>query len=200
MASLRGSKISSLEDTLSACWVKLFAVGEPEAELNVASSNVFVPCEICGDCFPTPEDLHNHLRSKHANGPLGKHQCSYCPYSTDVRSHLVVHERTHTGHRPYVCHVCQKGFSCQSHLKDHLRIHTKQRPFRSHAVGPKGSQGGHRPFVCHLCPSSFLRRNHLQDHLRIHTNERPFGCEHCGQRFTQASNLARHRKIHADAF
>lgn len=171
-----------------------------EAELNAASSLVFIPCELCGDCFSAPEDLQAHLRSRHANGSLGKHQCSYCPYSTDSRSHLVVHERTHTGQRPYVCHVCRKGFSCQTHLKDHLRIHTNERPFSSHEDVQKRSHNGQRPFVCHLCPSSFLRRTHLQDHLRTHTKERPFGCEHCGQRFTQASNLARHRRTHTDAF
>ncbi|XP_077530395.1 uncharacterized protein LOC144142625 [Haemaphysalis longicornis] len=160
MASLRGS-ISPAENTLSA-----------KAELNAAPSNVFIPCDICGDCFSTQEDLRAHLRSRHGDGPHGKHQCSFCPYSTCSRTHL----------------------------RDHLRTHTKERPFRSHAAPLEGSQRVRRPYGCHLCPSSFSRRTHLEDHVRTHTKERPFGCEHCGQRFTQSSNLVRHRKTHARAF
>jgi uncharacterized Zn-finger protein len=35
-------------------------------------------------------------------------------------------------------------------------------------------------------------------HERTHTNEKPLECPTCGKRFSESSNLAKHRKIHGE--
>lgn len=60
--------------------------------------------------------------------PGSRHECSYCPYSSQSRTKVVLHERTHTGERPFACGVCGKAFVQQCNLIRHVRIHSKEKP------------------------------------------------------------------------
>ncbi|XP_075530060.1 uncharacterized protein LOC142563388 [Dermacentor variabilis] len=80
-----------------------------------------------------------------------RHRCIYCPYATRLRASLVVHERVHTGERPFRCHVCNRGFAHRSHVARHMRTHT-----------------GERPFSCPLCPAAFAQRSDVKVHMRTH--------------------------------
>ncbi|XP_070377148.1 uncharacterized protein [Dermacentor albipictus] len=88
-----------------------------------------------------------------AGSPPGalRHQCRFCPYATRHRGSLVLHERVHTGERPFRCHLCSRGFAHRSHVVRHLRTHTGERPFR-----------------CPLCPAAFSQRSNVKVHLRSH--------------------------------
>ncbi|KAH7973532.1 hypothetical protein HPB49_002123 [Dermacentor silvarum] len=80
-----------------------------------------------------------------------RHQCRFCPYASRHRGSLVLHERVHTGERPFRCHLCSRGFAHRSHVVRHLRTHTGERPFR-----------------CPLCPAAFSQRSNVKVHLRSH--------------------------------
>lgn len=53
---------------------------------------------------------------------------------------------------------------------------------------------GERPYVCEFCEKRFSDASTLHVHKRLHTNENPYVCHLCGRRTKQASNLRSHYK------
>ena len=84
---------------------------------------VCYPCKY-GDCPRTFRRLKT-LQDHHTHDHLGRSrfQCRFtgCGHSYQSRSNLVIHERTHTGERPFVCNVCRFSFASKGNLKKHER-------------------------------------------------------------------------------
>lgn len=49
-----------------------------------------------------------------------KYECSYCSSTYTARHKLVIHERRHTGDKPYKCNLCDAGFTNSDALKTHV--------------------------------------------------------------------------------
>ena len=60
---------------------------------------------------------------KHAFG----YACGTCGRRFSEKFNMQVHERIHTGSKPYKCHHCPKSFSNLGNLNDHERRHLKER-------------------------------------------------------------------------
>ena len=88
--------------------------------------------------------------------------CQFCPKEFKNVSQLLLHERDHTGDRPFKCDVCEKSFSLSRNLCAHKRTHP-----------------GRKQHKCKTCGTSFLRSTALRRHERIHSGERPFTCKTC---------------------
>lgn len=140
-----------------------------------------------------------------ASVPL--HSCTDCGRSFRLERFLRLHQRQHTGERPFTCPECGKNFGKKTHLVAHLRVHSGERPFACEECGRRFSQGSHlaahrrdhapeRPFVCPDCGKAFRHKPYLAAHRRIHTGEKPYVCPECGKAFSQKSNLVSHRRIH----
>ncbi|KAG9051232.1 hypothetical protein FS837_010519 [Tulasnella sp. UAMH 9824] len=54
------------------------------------------------------------------------------------------------------------------------------------------SKEKHSIFECPGCDLTFTRLSALKQHMLSHTGEKPHACDHCGRRFSLASNLRRH--------
>ncbi|TKS82290.1 Zinc finger protein 574 [Collichthys lucidus] len=147
-------------------------------------------CNICGKKLNSPANLRLHRLSHFALGPgrprctTGKrpkaHQCPVCGKLFVSSSGVALHQRVHTGERPFPCQVCGKRFRQNTHLREHLRTHSGERPFR-----------------CEVCGKGFIQSMHLAEHRRTHTGERPHVCPQCGKAFKTFSNLRNHKKTHA---
>ncbi|KAA0705359.1 hypothetical protein E1301_Tti009776 [Triplophysa tibetana] len=101
--------------------------------------------------------------------------CSYCLKRFRCFSQLEVHQRSHTGEKPYRCTLCGKRYAQKGHLYTHQRTHTGEKPYR-----------------CLLCGKGFIQKCTLDMHLRSHTGEKPFTCTKCGKGFTKKCNLNKH--------
>ena len=107
-------------------------------------------------------------------------RCQFCQKEFKYVSQLRVHERVHTGDRPFKCDVCEKSFTRSDILCAHKRTHT-----------------GVRPFKCDVCGMSFSQSGTLSAHKRTHTGEKPHKCKTCDTSFLRLSDLRRHERIHS---
>lgn len=132
-------------------------------------------CIECGEKFARGENLKRHIRHRHSEAT---YCCNYCPRKLKTREAQVLHERSHTGEKPFACRTegCEKRYASITDRRRHeMASHTGERPHR-----------------CSYCVASFVRKRQLTIHERKHTGERPFVCNRCGKAFVDAPFLKKH--------
>lgn len=171
----------------------------------------------CSDSFDTHYELTQHVINVHVGSGKPDYICRWrgCARAAEGRAFgqrqkLLRHIHTHTGYKPHVCTVCAKRFSEPGTLAQHMRTHTNERPFKCDFPGCNKSfsvmgsltihkriHSGVRPFKCPYpgCERSFCESSNLHKHLRVHRGER-YVCGECGAGFSDAAELAAHRKTH----
>ena len=148
---------------------------------HASDSQKVFKCKFCEKAFAS-----NQLRNKHENlAHIKRFPCSACGKVFSEKTRLLIHNRIHSGEKPYVCEDC--GFSCAQ--KDNLRLH-KQFKHPS-------TDGAEKRFACPLCPASFLTKSNLSRHSISHSDMKQCVCETCGKGFKDPAALKQHTFSHS---
>ncbi|CAL8368186.1 unnamed protein product [Lota lota] len=107
-------------------------------------------------------------------------QCPVCNKTFRSKYYLKVHNRRHTGEKPFVCSKCGKRYFRKENLLEHEARNCSK-----------------VTFSCTICSSVFKRKQELRLHIISHTGDMPNKCTSCPEQFMHKRDLTMHMiKIH----
>ncbi|KAJ8353252.1 hypothetical protein SKAU_G00208190 [Synaphobranchus kaupii] len=118
-------------------------------------------------------------RGRKRKYPNTEARCEDCGKVFKNHLFLKIHQRTHTGEKPFRCFVCGKGFTQKHTLLVHQRMHT-----------------GEKPFTCTVCSKALSTKHSLLEHMNLHTDQKSFSCDQCGKTYSQKRQLKSHYRVH----
>uniref|UniRef100_A0A182QDE9 Protein krueppel n=1 Tax=Anopheles farauti TaxID=69004 RepID=A0A182QDE9_9DIPT len=149
---------------------------EAQTELmgKCSTTKRYHECDVCAQCFPSASALQYHTALSSRQDSI----CAVCGVRQRTRADLLVHERIHTGERPFACDICSKTFTSKTKLVAHLKSH------------------GARDHRCDVCGAQFKRKENLTRHKHLRHGQATIPCEVCGKKFKTVATLNIHAAGH----
>ncbi|XP_028037528.1 zinc finger protein 91-like [Bombyx mandarina] len=145
----RGCKreVSPIESTFICDYCKIEYNKKPSLKVHIIQKHLNVlpyVCQKCGKRASTVAHLQSHLRTHNHVRKVFECHCG-AKMTTELGYRL--HQRIHSGEKPYECKRCGERFLSSSRRLDHIK--------RRHM----GTQN--MPHACDKCPARFLREDPL---------------------------------------
>jgi len=136
-------------------------------------------CKTCQKAFTAKSKLDQHEKDHLDPSLRRKHLCSHCPKSFPTPASREIHERSHTGEKPFKCNFCGLGFAAKGNLVSHKKSHLNK-----------------KAFICSTCGKGFNTKRDRKTHeTHTHSSTKAFVCDNCGESYKRVMNLKRHKRV-----
>nr|CAB3267989.1 zinc finger protein 317-like [Phallusia mammillata] len=163
------------------------------------------PFEGCAKETDSRGKLFKHFRFKilrtHDEKKL---QCGLCDQKFHYKKDLRVHERIHTGDRPFRCDICGRGFSQKCILESHLQSHKDVKSEicdvcglaytykKSLAHHKKTKHGQKHLYTCNYCEKGYDNLPRFKMHIETCAKAEVMMCKKCGKTFRNKLSFEMH--------
>ncbi|CAH0698193.1 unnamed protein product [Spodoptera exigua] len=148
---------------------------------HIKSHTTRYKCKVCGHVRLSRQNLLEHHAIVHTMAPAS-YTCDKCQFTSNKRTVIQRHVKTHSSSERHACHQCGKLFTTMESLRVHTLRHDKSK--RLH---------------CDLCNKYFLYTSSLMKHKLAHQQD-DYYCVECDVRFkTPLKDTGTLRLIDMDA-
>ncbi|XP_077577696.1 zinc finger protein 1035 [Stigmatopora nigra] len=102
-------------------------------------------------------------------------RCPFCDKNCETELSLKLHERCHTGEKPYLCLDCGRGFKKQVYLRSHKVVH--------------------QSVPCTLCKKILPNSRNFIHHIKLYHKGKRVPCPTC-KKLLNTAELLNHLKLH----
>ncbi|KAJ8706657.1 hypothetical protein PYW07_012735 [Mythimna separata] len=143
---------------------------------HIKSHTTRYKCKLCGHIRLSRQHLLEHHAITHTQGAT-TYTCDKCQFTSNKRTTIQRHVRTHALSARHACHRCGKLFNTVESLRVHTTRHDKSKRFQ-----------------CSRCDKNFIYPSLLHKHeIAVHERE-DYYCVECDVKFKSSESLRLHFK------